>query len=130
MKITDVKTFLMEGGRRQWVFVKIETDEGIHGWGEGTLERHERAVAQAIRDISLRIDGRDPTQVERLWQSLYRHGFWKGGPVIGSAISALDQALWDITGKAYGQPVYKLLGGQVRDRVRALYPRPGPDGCS
>ncbi len=119
MKITDVKTFLMEGGRRQWVLVKVETDEGIHGWGEGTLEGHERTVAQAIHDISIRIEGRDPTQVDRMWQSLYRHGFWKGGPVIGSAISALDQALWDITGKVYGQPVYKLLGGQVRDRVKA-----------
>ena len=67
MKITDVKTFLMEGGRRQWVLVKIETDEGIHGWGEGTLEGHERTVAQAILDISIRIEGRDPTQVERMW---------------------------------------------------------------
>ena len=119
MKITDVKTFLMEGGRRQWVFVKVETDEGVHGWGEGTLERHEKAVEAAIHAVAIRIEGRDPTQVERLWQSMYRHGFWKGGPVIGSAISALDQALWDITGKVYNQPVYKLLGGQVRDRVRA-----------
>jgi len=89
MKITDVKTFLMEGGRRQWLFVKIETDESVHGWGEGTLERHEKAVEVAVHAVAIRIEGRDPTQIERLWQSMYRHGFWKGGPVIGSAISAL-----------------------------------------
>lgn len=119
MKITDVQTFLMEGVRRQWLFVKIITDEGVYGWGEGTLERHEKAVEAAIHAIANRIEGRDPTQVEKLWQALYRHGFWKGGVVLGSAISAIDQALWDITGKVYGQPVYKLLGGAVRDRVRA-----------
>ena len=119
MKITDVKTFLMDSTGRQWVFVRVDTDDGIHGWGEGTLERHEKSVEAAIHAVARRIEGRDPTQVERLWQIMYRHGFWKGGPVIGSAISALDQALWDITGKAYDQPVYKLLGGAVRDRVRA-----------
>ena len=119
MKITDVTTFLMEGIDRQWLFVKIITDEGIYGWGEGTLEGHELAAEAAIHAISNRIEGRDPTQIEKLWQALYRHGFWKGGVVLCSAISAIDQALWDITGKVYGQPVYKLLGGAVRDRVRA-----------
>ncbi|MBI4219025.1 MAG: galactonate dehydratase [Chloroflexi bacterium] len=119
MKVTDIKTFLMHGVRRNWLFVKVLTDEGIHGWGEGTLELHEHAVEAAVHAIAPRVVGRDPTQIEKLWQAMYRHGFWRGGPVIGSAISAIDQALWDITGKAYDQPVYKLLGGAVRDRVRA-----------
>ncbi|MFW6195445.1 MAG: galactonate dehydratase [Chloroflexota bacterium] len=119
MKITDVKTFKMQGGRRNWLFVKIETDEGIHGWGEATLERHEQAVEGGIRWLANILEGRDPTRVEQNWQLMYRHGFWRGGVVMGSAMSGIDHALWDITGKAYGQPVYKLLGGAVRDRIRA-----------
>ncbi len=117
MKITDVKTFLV-GDHPQWLFVKIDTDEGVHGWGEGSLATFNRSVATTVDVIANRVEGRDPTQIEKLWQAMYRHGFWKGGPVIGSAISAIDQALWDITGKVYGQPVYKLLGGPVRDRIR------------
>ncbi len=109
----------MHGIRRNWLFVKIETDEGIYGWGEGTLEGHEKAVEQGIYHLYPLIEGRDPTRIEYLWQIMYRHKFWKAGAVMGSAISAIDMALWDITGKAYGQPVYKLLGGAVRDRVRA-----------
>ena len=119
MKITDVKTFVMHGIRRNWVFCKIETDEGVHGWGEGTLERHELAVEQGIHHLAKRLDGLDPTQIERNWQIMYRHGFWRGGVVMGSAMAALDIAMWDLAGKVYGQPVYKLLGGAVRDRVRA-----------
>ena len=119
MKITGVDVHVMHGVRRNWVFAKVSTDEGIHGWGEGSLERHEHAVAAAILHLAERIEGHDPTRVEFLWQVMHRHGFWRGGVVIGSALSALDQALWDITGKAYGLPVYKLLGGAVRDRVRA-----------
>jgi len=119
LKITEVKTFIVHGVRRNWVLVKILTDEGVHGWGEGTTERHELAVDAAIHHLAERIEGKDPTQIEKLWQVMYRHGFWRGGVVIGSALSAIDQALWDITGKAYGQPVYKLLGGPVRDRIRA-----------
>ena len=119
MKITDIKVHIMHGIRRNWVFAKVLTDEGVHGWGEGTLERHEKAVEQAIVHLAERVVGEDPTRIEYLWQVMYRHGFWRGGVVIGSALSAIDQALWDITGKAYGQPVYKLLGGGVRTRVRA-----------
>jgi galactonate dehydratase len=119
LKIVDVQTSLMHGINRNWLFVKIITDEGVYGWGEGTLEMHEHAVEQAVKALTPRIIGRDPTQIEKLWQAMYRHGFWRGGPVIGSALSAIDQALWDITGKVYNQPVYKLLGGAVRDRVRA-----------
>ena len=119
MKIVDVKTFIMHGTRRNWVLVKVLTDEGVHGWGEGTTERHEMAVEAAVHHLAERIEGKDPTQIERLWQVMYRHGFWRGGVIIGSALSAIDQALWDITGKVYGQPVHRLLGGPVRDRVRA-----------
>lgn len=119
MKITGVKTFIMHGIRRNWLFVKVETDEGVHGWGEGTLEGHEKAVEQGVYHLLPLIEGRDPTRIEFLWQIMYRHKFWKPGAVMGSAISAIDIALWDITGKVYGQPIYKLLGGAVRDRVRA-----------
>ncbi|MDG0869532.1 galactonate dehydratase [Candidatus Lucifugimonas marina] len=119
MKITDIKTFIMKGGNRNWVFCKVETDEGVHGWGEGTLERHELAVESGIKTLSERLIGRDPTEIERNWQIMYRHGFWRGGVVMGSAMAAIDIALWDVTGKIYNLPVYKMLGGAVRDRVRA-----------
>ncbi len=119
MKITDVKTYIMKGGHRNWVFCKIETDEGVHGWGEGTLERHEAAVVEGIKQLAKRIEGRDPTEIEKNWQIMYRHGFWRGGVVMGSAMAAIDIALWDIAGKVYNQPIFKLLGGSVRDRVRA-----------
>ena len=118
MKITEIKTFIMQGGRRNWVFCKVETDEGIHGWGEGTLERHEEAVVSGIKTLATRLIDRDPTEIEKNWQIMYRHGFWRGGVVMGSAMAAIDIALWDLTGKVYNQPIYKLLGGSVRDRVR------------
>ena len=119
MKITEIKTFLMHGGRRNWVFCKVETDEGVHGWGEGTLERHEEAVAAGIKTLASRLIGRDPTEIEKNWQIMYRHGFWRGGVVMGSAMAAIDIALWDLTGKVYNLPIYKMLGGAVRDRVKA-----------
>ncbi|GAI61152.1 unnamed protein product, partial [marine sediment metagenome] len=119
MKITDVKTFFMGVARQSWLFVKVETNEGIYGWGEGSLEGQEKAVAAAIHNMGRRIIDKDPTLIEQHWQVLYRHGFWRGGVVLNSALSAIDQALWDITGKIYNVPVYKLLGGAVRERVRA-----------
>ena len=119
MKITEIKTFKMQGGGRNWLFVKVMTDEGVHGWGEATLERHERAVEESVHVLEKALVGRDPTEIERNWQIMYRHFFWRAGVILGSAISGIDQALWDVTGKIYNQPVYKLLGGQVRDRVRA-----------
>lgn len=118
MKITSLKTCIVNNPGRGYVFVKVQTDEGIHGWGEGTLEAQERAVALAIEHLSGYILGKDPTRIEYLWQILRRHGFWRGGVVINTALSAIEQALWDITGKAFGQPVYRLLGGACRDRVR------------
>ena len=119
MKITEVKTFNMRGVARNWLFAKVETDEGVYGWGEGTLEGQEYAVEQAIHTLVDRLlVGKDPTRIEYHWQVMYRHGFWRGGPVLGSAVAAIDHALWDIAGKVCGVPVYKLLGGPVRDRVR------------
>jgi galactonate dehydratase len=105
---------------RTWLFVRVETDSGIHGWGEATLEGKERAVATAIQGYAEqhRIIGMDPRQIERIWQVQYRHGFWRSGVVLSSAISGIDQALWDIKGKIAGLPVYELLGGAVRDRIR------------
>lgn len=115
----------MRAVERNWLFVKVETDAGLHGWGEASLELKERAVAQAVQDLEPFLLGQDPTRIEHLWQILYRHGFWRGGVVLNSALSGIDQALWDLTGKAYGVPVYRLLGGAVRDRVR-LYCHGGP----
>ena len=117
MKIREIATYVMASPGRDYGFVKVTTDEGIHGWGEGTLERKQRTVATAVEDLKPFLLGEDPTRIDYLWQRMYRHGFWRGGEVVLSAISAIEQALWDITGKAYGQPVYKLLGGAVRDFI-------------
>src|SRR5947209_1337402 len=117
MKLTDIKTYVMESPGREYVFVKVLTDEGIHGWGEGTLEMKQGTVVAAVRDLQGFVLGEDPTRIDFLWQRMYRHGFWRGGVAILSAMSAIEQALWDVTGKAYGQPVYKLLGGAVRDFI-------------
>jgi len=117
MKIVSLTTYIMESPGREYLFVKIQTDEGLHGWGEGTLEMKQGAVAATVRDLQDVVLGADPTRVDFLWQRLYRHGFWRGGDVVLTAISAIEQALWDITGKAYAQPVYKLLGGAVRDSI-------------
>ncbi len=117
MKVTQIRTYIMESPGREYVFVKVQTDEGIHGWGEGTLEMKQGTVAAAIHDLEGFILGEDPTRIEYLWQRMYRHSFWRGGVAILSAISAIEQALWDVTGKAYGQPVYKLLGGAARDYI-------------
>jgi galactonate dehydratase len=125
MKITAVKTFLMHAVERNWLFVKVETDEGLYGWGEASLEWKERTVEQAVHQLADHLIGEDPTRIEHLWQTMYRHGFWRGGVVLNSALSGIDQALWDLTGKAYGVPVYKLLGGPVRDHVR-VYAHGGP----
>jgi galactonate dehydratase len=126
MKITRITTHLMgipgAGGHapsRNWLFVRVETDEGIVGLGEATTEWHERAVAAMIEeDFAPLLIGQDPTRVHFLWQQMQRLFWWRGGVVASSAASGIEQALWDITGKAYGQPVYKLLGGAVRDAVR------------
>ncbi|MDO9397474.1 MAG: galactonate dehydratase [Herbiconiux sp.] len=115
--IARVQTFATFGGVRNWVFVRVETADGLHGWGEASTELWERTVQAAIEELGARLIGRDPMAVERVWQESTRHGFWRGGIVLGSAVAAIDQALWDIRGKRLGVPVHVLLGGPVRDRI-------------
>ena len=119
MKITDVKTLVVNAEMRNWVFVKLETDSpGLYGWGEGTMEWKTRAVVGCIEDFKPMLLGRDPTRVEFLWQIMYRHSFFRLGTIGTTAISAIEQACWDILAKSLGVPVYKLLGGLLRDKVR------------
>jgi len=126
IKIVDVVPHILFAGRTNLIVVEIQTDAGITGIGEASLEGKTRAVAGAIDELKEYLIGQDPTWIEHLWQTLYRHSFWRGGGVIGSAISGMEQAFWDISGKLLGVPVYELLGGHVRDRVR-LYAN-GPRG--
>ena len=102
----------------RWLFLAIHTDEGITGWGEPVVEGRAETVQTAIEEMSDRLIGSDPTRIEDTWQLLTRGGFYRGGPILSSAIAGIDQALWDIAGKVHGVPVYDLLGGAVRDRVR------------
>src|SRR5690606_16696263 len=95
-----------------------ETDEGITGWGEPVVEGRARTVEAAVHELGEYVVGKDPSRINDLWQTLYRGGFYRGGPVLMSAIAGIDQALWDIKGKALGVPVYELLGGRVRDRMK------------
>ncbi len=118
MKITDVKTFVVDCFRTNWVFVKVYTDEGIDGVGEATLEYKEDALVGAINHAREAILGQDPMNVELIAKNLYRDAYWRGGAVLMSAISGIEMALWDIKGKALGVPVYQLLGGKMRDSVR------------
>jgi galactonate dehydratase len=125
VRITNLKTFgvsLTAGSDRPYVFVKLETNVGVVGWGEATLEGKASAALACVNDFRDFMIGSDPMQVEHHWQSMYVNSFYRGGPVIGSAISGIDQALWDIRGKILGLPVYKLLGGPVDPRgVRGYY---------
>lgn len=115
MKITALKTYIVPP---RWLFLKVETDEGLVGWGEPVLEGHAETLAAKIHELESFLIGRDPMLIEDTWQMIYRNGCYRGGPVLMSAMSGIDIALWDIKGKAYGQPIYALLGGPVRDRVR------------
>jgi galactonate dehydratase len=124
MKITAVNTLLAWGGRQNWVIVHVETDAGITGLGSADLEGRERAVASAVEELARHIIGEDPTRIEYLWQVMYRHGFWRGGVVLNTALSGIEHALWDITGKELGVPVWRLLGGACRDRI-PLYTHTG-----
>lgn len=114
-KITRIEAFLVPP---RWLFVRIETQQGAVGWGEASLEGHAEAVLGAIDAASDRLIGHDPDRIEDAWQMLYRLGFYRGGPVLMSAISGIDQALWDLKGRKLGVPISDLLGGRVRDRVR------------
>lgn len=117
MKITEVKTFPVFYGSRNYLFVKIETDEGIYGVGEFGITWKEQAGVGAIRHMASDLVGQDPLNIEYIWQVLFRGDFFPGGRIHMAAISAIDIALWDIKGKALDQPVYMLLGGKLRDRV-------------
>ena len=115
MKITRLTTYLVPP---RWCFLKMETDEGIVGWGEPVLEGRAQAVAAMVEELSDYLIGKDPRHIEDHWTVLYRGGFYRGGGIHMSALAGIDQALWDIKGKALGVPVSELLGGSVRDRIR------------
>jgi len=115
MRVTKLTTFSVPP---RWLFLKIETDEGIVGWGEPVIEGRAATVAAAVEELSDYVVGKDPRNTEDIWTVLYRAGFYRGGPILMSALAGRDQALWDIKGKALGVPVHELLGGRVRDRIR------------
>lgn len=115
MKIVAVETFAVPP---RWVFCKISTDEGVSGWGEPIVEGRAATVRTAVAELSELLIGRDPSRIEDLWQLMSKSGFYRGGPVLSSAVAGVDQALWDIAGKTHGVPVHQLLGGPVRDRMR------------
>jgi len=118
MKITDIKTFVVDCFRTNWSFVKVYTDEGITGVGEATLEYKEKSLVGAVEHIKEALIGKDPRQIEKIYHDTYRDSYWRCGPVLMSALSAVEMALWDILGKSLGVPVYQLLGGKVHDKVR------------
>ena len=118
MKVIDIKTFTVDCFRTNWVFVKVYTDEGIDGVGEATLEYKEKALLGAVEHIKEYLVGQDPRDVERHYHDIYRDAYWRGGAVLMSALSAVETALWDILGKSLNVPVYRLLGGKIRDKVR------------
>jgi galactonate dehydratase len=115
MKITKLETFFV---RPRWVFLKMHTDEGLVGWGEPVVEGWSRSVAEAVQEMGRYLIGQDPRRIEYHWQAIYRGAFYRGGPVLASALSGIEHAMWDITGKSLGVPVHQLLGGAVRDKIR------------
>jgi galactonate dehydratase len=115
MKITRLTTYAVPP---RWLFLKVETDEGVTGWGEPIVEGRAATVAAAVDELADYLVGQDPRNIEDLWTVLYRGGFYRGGPVLMSALAGIDQALWDIKGRALGVPIHELLGGRVRDRIR------------
>ena len=123
MKITNLETFHV---KPRWMFLKISTDEGIVGWGEPVLEGRARTVEMAINELRPVLIGADPMRIEHLWQPMYCTTFYRGGPILTSCISGIEQALWDIKGKKLGAPVYELLGGRCRDKIR-MYSHSGGD---
>jgi galactonate dehydratase len=119
VKITRIGTLVVNARMRNWVLVKVETDQpGLYGWGEATLEWKTKGVVGSIEDLSVLLIGQDPRRVEHLWQVMHRQYFWRGGITNYTAMSGIDQALWDIKGKEAGKPVCELLGGPVRETLR------------
>lgn len=123
MRITALRTWLVPP---RWLFLKIETDEGVSGWGEPVVEGRAETVATAVSELEDYLIGEDPGRIEYLWQKLYRCGFYRGGPILMSAIAGIDQALWDIKGRTLGVPIHSLLGGACRQRMR-MYAWTGGD---
>src|SRR4051794_36627845 len=115
LKITKLETFLV---KPRWLFLKVHTNAGIVGLGEPITEGRALTCREAVKEIEPYLVGKDPRAVAHHWQAIYRHAFYRGGPILTSALSGIDQALWDIKGKALGVPVYELLGGPTRNRVR------------
>ncbi len=116
MKIGRIETFFVPP---RWLFVRVESDDGAVGWGEASLEGHAEAVDGAFESLRDRFIGHDPRRIEDIWQVAYRGGFYRGGPVLMSALAGLEQALWDLKGKVVGLPAWEMLGGRVRDKIRA-----------
>jgi len=115
MKVTGIETFLVPP---RWLFLRVDTDDGLSGWGEPIIEGRAHTVESAVHELAEHIAGEDPLRIEDHWQVLTKGGFYRGGPILSSAVAGIDQALWDIAGKARGAPVHELLGGPVRDRAR------------
>src|SRR5262249_41179228 len=115
LRVTKLETLMV---KPRWLFLKVHTDAGIVGLGEPIVEGRAETVATAVKEIEPYLKGKDPRRGAHHWQAVYRHAFYRGGPVLTSARSGIDMALWDIKGKALGVPVYELLGGPTRDRVR------------
>ncbi len=126
MKITKIDTHLVSMGHRNIPYVKVHTDEGIYGVGEAYSIGPDKATVEAIHDFEEWLIGRDPRDIEGLWHLMYAGSRFPGGSILNSAISGIEHALWDIAGKAAGLPVYRLLGGKCRDRIRVYQaPRGG-----
>lgn len=117
MRVSGVTTLVCDAHRTNWVFVRVDTDSGIHGWGEATLECREKAVVRAVEELEDDVVGRDPHDVVPWWQDAYRDAYWRGGPVLTTALGAIEMALWDIKGKDLGVPVATLLGGRIRAAI-------------
>jgi len=115
MKITRVETILVQP---RWLFLKLHTDTGLIGYGEPVVEGRAHTVREAVREVEDYLIGQDPRRIEHHWQALYRHAFYRGGPILTSAISGIEQAMWDLLGKSLGAPVWQLLGGACRERIR------------
>lgn len=128
MKITDIKTFTVWEGIRNLLVIKVETDEGIHGWGESGLVSREKAVQGAITHFREWLVGKDARRIGAIWQDLYRSQYFEGGRVLTAAMSAIDIALYDVVAKSLDVPVYQLLGGAQRDRVPCFITSHAPMG--
>ena len=115
MKITNYELFLVPP---RWLFLKIETDEGIVGWGEPVIEGKAATVKTAVDELMEYLVGKNPMNIEDHWNVMYRSGFYRGGPILMSAIAGIDQALWDIKGKFFKTPIHQLLGGKVRNSIK------------